>query len=155
MKKKRTIVLLAAEDNPDDRLLIELAWEEIVGINLYFVEDGEELTDFLCHQGKYVDPTTAPQPDLILLDLKLPRKNGYEALQEIKTHPNLRKIPIVVLTTSKAESDIISSYDLGANSCFAKPNTFEGVLELMRIINTYWFETANLPFHIPASGDEF
>ncbi len=152
--KKRIIVLLVAEDNPDDRLLLELAWEEIAGVNLYFVEDGEELIDFLCCRGKYGDSSNAPQPDLILLDLKLPRKNGYEALQEIKTHPNLRKIPIIVLTTSKAESDIISSYDLGANSYFAKPDTFEKAIKLMQMINAYWFETANLPFHSPVNFDE-
>lgn len=145
MEKNRSIILLAADDNPDDRLLIEMAWEEIANINLYFVEDGEELMDFLCRQGKYMAVPRVSQPDLILLDLKMPRKNGYEALQEIKAHDNLRKIPIVVLTTSEAELDITRSYDLGANSCFTKPDTFEGVLELMRTLNTYWFKTANLP----------
>ncbi len=142
--KKRKVVLIA-DDNPDDRLLLKTAWEETASNSLYFVEDGEELMNFLFHQGKYGDPGTAIQPDLILLDFKMPRKNGYEVLQDLKNNPDFRKIPIVVMTTSKSESDILRSYNLGANSYFTKPDTFEEILALMQTINSYWFESATLP----------
>lgn len=103
-KKGKNITILVAEDDEDDRLLMEEALaENRLANDLYFVEDGEELMDFLLHRGNYSDPQLAPRPSLILLDLNMPRKDGREAIKEIKSDPNLRQIPIVVLTTSKAE----------------------------------------------------
>lgn len=143
-KKKCTI--LVADDDPDDRLLLEDALTEThLGDNIYFVEDGEELLDYLLGQGKYTEPNTHPRPDLILLDLNMPRKDGREALKEIKSTPKLRQIPIVVLTTSKAEEDIYSTYDLGVNSFISKPVSFEGLVELMEKLGMYWFDTVKLP----------
>lgn len=110
---------------------------------LHLVRDGEELMDYLYRRGKYSDQ--APRPGLILLDLNMPRKDGREALREIKADPELRQIPIVVLTTSKAEEDIYRSYDLGANSFITKPVTFSALVEVMRTIGKYWFEMVELP----------
>ena len=136
-------VILMAEDDPDDRLLTREAWAENRLINdLYFVEDGVELLDYLHRRGKYAD---APRPDLILLDLNMPRKDGREALAEIKTDPNLRCIPVVVLTTSKAEGDILRSYDLGVSGFITKPVTFDELVEAMRIVGEYWFAIVKLP----------
>ena len=112
---------------------------------LYFVEDGEELMDYLNHRGEYSDPESAPRPSLILLDLNMPRKDGREALKEIKSDPALRRIPIVVLTTSKAEEDILRTYDLGVSSFIAKPVVFESMVEILKTLGTYWFEIVELP----------
>jgi CheY-like chemotaxis protein len=140
------IVILMADDDPDDRLLTERALvASRVANDLRFVEDGEELMDYLLKQGKYAAPGAAPQPGLILLDLNMPRKDGREALREIKAHPDLHCIPVVILTTSKAEEDIYRSYNLGANSYIAKPVTFERLVELMRALGTYWIEFVELP----------
>jgi CheY-like chemotaxis protein len=113
--------------------------------NLHFVQDGEELMDYLCRRGKYTDESNSPRPGLILLDLNMPKKDGREALREIKADPNLRQIPVVVLTTSKAEEDIYHSYDLGANSFITKPVTFASLVEVMKTIGKYWFEIVELP----------
>jgi CheY-like chemotaxis protein len=109
------------------------------------VEDGEELMDYLRRQGRYADPEQSPRPGLVLLDLNMPRKDGREALREIKSDPELRRIPIVVMTTSKAEEDIFRSYDLGANSYISKPVTFEALVELMKVLGRYWIEFVELP----------
>lgn len=122
------------------------ALEESRVVNdLRFVEDGDELLDYLYHRGKYTDAQSAPVPGLILLDLNMPRKDGREALREIKADPDLRRIPIVVLTTSKAEEDIYRTYDLGANSFVTKPVSFEGLVNVMRDIGRYWIEIVELP----------
>jgi CheY-like chemotaxis protein len=135
-----------ADDDADDRMLTRDALEESRVMNdLYFVEDGEELMDYLNRRGKYADPAPAPRPGLILLDLNMPRKDGREALREIKADPNLRRIPIVIMTTSKAEEDVYRSYDLGANSFITKPVTFERLVELMRTLGQYWIEFVELP----------
>jgi CheY-like chemotaxis protein len=132
-----------ADDDADDRMLAKEALEESRVINdLYFVEDGEELMDFLQKRGKFSD---APRPGLILLDLNMPRKDGREALKEIKADPGLRRIPIVVMTTSKAEEDIFRSYDLGASSFITKPVTFDRLVELMKTLGQYWVEFVELP----------
>lgn len=143
---KQPIVILMADDDADDRLLTEraLAQSRVVN-NLRFVEDGEELMDYLRRCGKYAAPGAAPRPDLILLDLNMPRKDGREALKEIKQDPLLRCLPVIVLTTSKAEEDISRSYNLGANSYIAKPVTFERLVELMKTLGTYWVEFVELP----------
>src|SRR3954471_4543735 len=134
------IQILMADDDPDDRLMARKALQEYRLKNgIQFVEDGEELMDYLRHRGKYADPATSPEPGLILLDLNMPKKDGREALAEIKADPKLRHIPVVVLTTSKAEEDIIRSYDLGVNSYITKPVSFQGLAEVMKILSIYWF----------------
>ncbi len=112
---------------------------------LYSVQDGEELLDYLFRKGNYTDPTKAPRPGLILLDLNMPKKDGREALKEIKSHADLQDIPIVVFTTSKAEEDIYRSYKLGVNSFITKPVTFESMIEVMQALGKYWFEVVTLP----------
>jgi CheY-like chemotaxis protein len=109
------------------------------------VEDGEELMDYLHGRGQYVGTQAKPRPNLILLDLNMPRKDGREALKEIKSCPELRNIPVVVLTTSKAEEDILRTYDLGVNSFIVKPVTFDGMVEVLKTIGKYWFEIVELP----------
>ena len=145
MSKGKAIAILMAEDDPDDRLLACEAFEESRLANeLHLVEDGEELMDYLYRRGEY-DEASAPRPGVILLDLNMPRKDGREALREIKADPDLRRIPVVVLTTSKAEEDILRTYDLGVNSFIVKPVTFANLVEVMRALGRYWFEIVELP----------
>ena len=145
-EKARPIVILMAEDDPDDRLLTQDALTESRLTNgLHFVEDGVELLDYLYKRGKYANPNRPPRPDLILLDLNMPRKDGREALEVIKADPDLRRIPVVVLTTSKAEEDILASYNLGVSGFITKPVTFSPLIEIMRIIGEYWFTIVKLP----------
>ncbi|WP_375335916.1 response regulator [Microcoleus sp. FACHB-831] len=140
------ISILMAEDDPDDRLLAREAMAESrLANSLYFVEDGEELLDYLYRRNKYTQASSSPRPGLILLDLNMPKKDGREALKEIKADPNLRQIPVVVMTTSKADADIYRSYDLGANSFITKPVTFESLVEVMKALGKYWFEIVELP----------
>ncbi|HLF01028.1 MAG TPA: response regulator [Anaerolineales bacterium] len=140
------IALLMADDDEDDCLLTKDALAESHLINrLHFVHDGAELLDYLHHRGRFADPQAAPRPGLILLDLNMPRKDGREALREIKTDPALRLIPVVVLTTSKAEEDILKTYDLGASAYVTKPVTFEGLVDVMRTLGEFWFEIVSLP----------
>ena len=140
------ITILVADDDPDDRLMMEEALEEsLLANDLHFVEDGEELMDYLYHRGEYENYDNSPRPKLLLLDLNMPKKDGREALKEIKADPKLRQIPIVVLTTSKAEEDIYRSYDLGVNSFVSKPVTFDSLVELMKSLGKYWFEIVALP----------
>lgn len=137
------IIILMADDDADDRMLTKEALAESRVLNdLRFVEDGEELMDYLKKRGEFVD---SPRPGLILLDLNMPRKDGREALKEIKADPDLRRIPVVVMTTSKAEEDIYRSYDLGASSFITKPVTFDRLVELMRTLGQYWVEFVELP----------
>ncbi len=140
------ITLLLADDDPDDRLLVEEALEEGNSrIELRSVEDGEELVSYLLRRGRYADPSLSPRPALVLLDLKMPRKDGHRALEEIKGDPRLRRIPVVVLSTSKAEEDVARAYDLGANSFVVKPTDFRTLVESMRTMEGYWGETVVLP----------
>src|SRR3954468_23345453 len=142
----KPIVILLADDDEEDRMLAADALEESRVVNdLRFVEDGDELLDYLYRRGRYSDDGSAPSPGLILLDLNMPRKDGREALKEIKADPDLRRIPIIVLTTSKAEEDIYRTYDLGANSFITKPVSFEGLVSVMRDIGRYWIEIVELP----------
>jgi CheY-like chemotaxis protein len=135
-----------AEDDEDDCLLArEALVESRLANDLRFVKDGEELMDYLHRRGKYSRVSDAPRPGLILLDLNMPKKDGREALKEIKSDPNLRQIPVVVLTTSKAEEDIYRIYDLGANSFITKPVTFSSLVEVMKTLGKYWFEIVELP----------
>jgi CheY-like chemotaxis protein len=145
-KKGKAVTILVAEDDEDDRMLMQDALEENrLANDLHFVCDGEELMDYLLHRGQYSDPKTAPRPSLILLDLNMPRKDGREALKEIKSDPTLRQIPVVVLTTSKAEEDILRTYDLGVSSFIAKPVIFESMVQIIKALGKYWFEIVELP----------
>lgn len=140
------IIILLADDDADDRMLTrEALAESRLANDLRFVEDGEELMHYLNHRGRFADPASSPRPGLILLDLNMPRKDGREALEEIKSDPALRHIPVVVLTTSKAEEDVYRSYDLGVNSFVIKPVSFEGLVAVMRGLGRYWFEIVELP----------
>lgn len=142
----KPITILLADDDADDRLLTRDAFQESRIRNiLETVEDGEELMDYLLHRGQYSGDGAKPHPSLILLDLNMPRKDGREALKEIKGNPDLRNIPIVVLTTSKAEEDILRTYDLGVNSFIIKPVTFDGMVDMIRTLGKYWFEIVELP----------
>ena len=144
--KGKRITILVAEDDEDDRLLMQDALEENrLANDLHFVTDGVELLDYLNRRGDYTDPQSSPRPSLILLDLNMPRKDGREALKEIKADPELRKIPIVVLTTSKAEEDILRTYDLGVSSFIAKPVVFDSMVQIMKMLGTYWIEIVELP----------
>ena len=142
----RPITILIADDDADDRMMASEALEESrLANDLRFVEDGEELLDYLYHRGRFAGADDSPRPGLILLDLNMPRKDGREALREIKSDPGLRSIPVVVLTTSKAEEDIYRTYDLGVNSFITKPVLFESLVEVMRTLGKYWFEIVELP----------
>ncbi len=143
---KKTITFLIADDDPDDRLLIKESLEEARLANpLHFVEDGVELLDYLQRKNQYANLAGHPLPGLILLDLNMPRKNGIEALKEIKADQELRQIPIVVFTTSKAEEDIFRTYNLGVNSFISKPVNFEAFVDVVRTLTKYWFEIVELP----------
>lgn len=143
--RAKAITILIAEDDADDRLLTMEALEENrLANDLHFVEDGEDLLDYLYQRGNY-NPMSAPRPGLILLDLNMPKMDGREALKVLKKDPDLRQIPIVVLTTSKAEEDILRTYDLGVNSFISKPVTFEQLVDVIRKLGDYWFGIVELP----------
>ena len=145
------ITILMADDDPDDRLMAQSAFEvSHLANDLRFVVDGQELMDYLLRRGKYADPALSPRPGLILLDLNMPRKDGREALAEIKADPDLQTIPVVVLTTSKAEEDIYRSYAVGASSFITKPVSFEGLVDVVRTVGHYWFEIVALPNEQPS-----
>jgi len=145
-KNAKPVVFLMADDDPDDRLLIKEAFQEsLITNSIYFVEDGVELMDYLHKRDRYAHTSEAPTPDLILLDLNMPRKDGREALAEIKADPHLRYIPVVVLTTSKAEEDIMRSYDIGAAGYITKPVTFDGLVEAIKGLKRYWVQIVRLP----------
>jgi CheY-like chemotaxis protein len=140
------IVILLAEDDDDDlQMTVDALQENRLGNDLRVTRDGEELMDYLLRRGRYAEPNDAPTPGLILLDLNMPKKDGREALAEIKSNSALRKIPVIVLTTSKAEEDIFRSYDLGVNSFITKPVTFAGLTEAIKVLSQYWFEIVELP----------
>lgn len=147
-RDKHTVTILIADDDPDDRLMIKEALAEKRLANpLHFVEDGQELMDYLNHQGKYITPNNQPLPGLILLDLNMPKKDGREALFEIKADPILRSIPVVILTTSKMEEDILRTYNLGVNSFITKPFSFDALVDIMQTITKYWLEIVELPIN--------
>ncbi|HEY9614121.1 response regulator [Allocoleopsis sp.] len=144
--RRHPVTILMADDDPDDCMLAREALAESRFANdLHFVSDGEELMDYLYRRGKYSAPGSAPRPGLILLDLNMPKKDGREVLRELKADPHLRQIPVLVLTTSKAEEDIYCSYYLGANSYITKPVTFSSLIEVMQTLSKYWFEIVELP----------
>jgi CheY-like chemotaxis protein len=141
------MTILLAEDDPEDRELTKEAMAESHLANeIRFVTDGQDLMDYLRREGEYKGSgADVPTPGIILLDLNMPRMDGREALAEIKGDPDLRQIPVVVLTTSKAEEDIVGTYDLGVNSFITKPVTFAALVEVMQTWSRYWFEIVDLP----------
>ena len=144
------ITILMAEDDPDDRLMTQEAFNECrLGNPLKFATDGEQLMDYLHRRGEYADDIRYPMPGLILLDLNMPRKDGREALREIKADPELRKIPVVVLTTSKADEDVTASYLDGANSFITKPVSFSALIAVVQALGTYWLQIVDLPVDTP------
>lgn len=144
--KGESVRILIADDDEDDRMLIADAFEEARLTNpVAFVKDGEELMNYLHRTGEYADLTDEDKPGIILLDLNMPKKDGRTALKEIREDDNLRNIPIVVLTTSKSEEDVLRTYNLGVNSFITKPVTFEGLVEVVRILGKYWIEIVAIP----------
>jgi CheY-like chemotaxis protein len=144
--EKIPLTLLIAEDDPDDRIMTREAFEENFLLNqMHFVENGEELMSYLHKQGKYADKKKYCQPELILLDLNMPKKDGRETLKEIKAHPDFCRIPVIILTTSHAEEDIIRTYELGVNSFITKPVTFIQFVEVIKTLGKYWFDFVELP----------
>jgi two-component system response regulator len=142
----RPITILMADDDADDRMLTQDAFiRSRLANDLRFVVDGEDLMDYLKHRGRYQDPATAPRPGLILLDLNMPRMSGREALEAIQADPELKQIRVVILTPSKAEEDILRSYELNAASYITKPVTFEGLVEVIATLGKYWLEIVELP----------
>ncbi|MBI3600391.1 MAG: response regulator [Nitrospinae bacterium] len=141
-----TIDILLVEDNPDD---VELTMRALkkgkIGNNIYVVRDGEDALDFLFHRGEYSDKKKFPIPGLILLDLNLPKRNGIEILREIKAEPILKRVPVIMLTTSKRDEDIIQSYDLGVNSYIMKPVEFDKFIQTIKNIELYWVLTNTPP----------
>jgi CheY-like chemotaxis protein len=146
VRPTRAITILLADDDEEDlQMTQEALLQSRLGNDLRIVLDGEELMDYLHRRGQYDAPADAPKPGLILLDLNMPKKDGREALAEIKADPELRTIPVVVLTTSQAEEDIFRTYDLGVSSYITKPVTFDGLVEAMKVLSRYWFEIVELP----------
>jgi len=147
MQRDRTpITIVIADDDADDRMLIEDAFEENDVQNpLHFVEDGEQLLQYLKREGDFTEHKSQPLPGLILLDLNMPKMDGRTALAEIRQHDLLCRIPVVILTTSKADEDVIRTYDMKANSFITKPVTFEGLVRVVRAISEFWIGIAALP----------
>ena len=138
--------ILLADDDDDDFYLTERALKENRLRNeISRVKDGEELMRYLRHSGEFNNAVRTPEPGLILLDLNMPKMDGREALREIKADPILHHIPVVVLTTSRAEEDVVRSYEFGVNSYIIKPLTFQGLVDAMKAVGTYWFEVVALP----------
>ncbi len=144
---KATLTIIIADDDGDDRMLIEDAFQESRLANpLIFVENGVELLECLRGEGKFVGgPAAKKKPGLILLDLNMPKMDGRTALAHLKADPDLRRIPVIVLTTSKAEEDVFRTYDLGVNSFITKPVSFEALVDVVRTLNHYWIEIVQLP----------
>lgn len=152
-KRSKPITILMADDDPDDRAMTKEAFaESCLGNDLRFVEDGEELLDYLNRRGKYSDPAKSPFPSILLLDLNMPRKDGREALKELKADPRFRTIRVIIMTTSKAEEDVIRMYNLSAASYITKPVTFEGLIEVVKALGKYWLEIVELPADADANG---
>lgn len=146
MSRNETVRILVADDDEDDRMLIADAFEESLLKNpVDFVKDGEELMQYLRQEGPYADMEGWTLPGIILLDLNMPKKDGRTALKEIREDPALKNIPIVVLTTSKSEEDILKTYNLGVNSFITKPVTFDGLVDVVKVLGKYWIEIVAIP----------
>ena len=142
----KPVTILMADDDPDDRQMTKEAFADArLANDLRFVEDGVELLDYMNRRGKYAAPGAAPRPGLLLLDLNMPRKDGRQALQELKADPRFRALRVIIMTTSKAEEDILRSYHLSAASYIAKPVTFDALVDVIRTLGKYWLEIVELP----------
>jgi len=145
---KEPINILLVEDNPLDVEMIQETFKLIESKNrLFFTKDGEEALDFIYHRGKYQDTSLAPVPDLILLDIRMPKVDGLEVLKVIKSDENLKKIPVLVLTISDRDADIRKAYEYGANSYIVKPIEFSGFVNILTKVEEYWLTIAKLPPH--------
>lgn len=146
-KKVNPLSILIADDDEDDYLLILEALKEagIDATTVHWVKDGSETLEYLSSRANGCNGSSGQLPSVILLDLNMPKKDGREALEEIKSHPSFRKIPVIVMTTSSAETDVAKSYDLGVNSFIQKPDHFHDLVEIMRSIFHYWLHTVKLP----------
>lgn len=143
IEKSKHVEILMVEDNPADvRLTMEAFRDAKVLNNLNVVADGEEAMAFLRHEGKYAD---APRPDLILLDLNLPKKDGREVLEDIKQDPSLKRIPVVILTTSEDEKDILKAYDLHVNAYITKPVDLDQFIKVVEAVEDFWLSVVKLP----------
>jgi CheY-like chemotaxis protein len=146
IRNSNPIRIVVADDDADDRLMIKDAFEESkLGNPVDFVEDGVQLMEYLRREGDYKHLANQPFPGFILLDLNMPRKDGRTALKEIKESAELHRIPIVILTTSKAEEDIIKTYNLGVNSFICKPVSFDKLVDIVKTVGHYWIEIVALP----------
>lgn len=146
IRNKSPIRIVVADDDMDDRMMIKDAFEESkLGNPVDFVEDGVQLMEYLRREGEYRHLASQPFPGFILLDLNMPRKDGRTALKEIKESTELHRIPIVILTTSKAEEDIIKTYNLGVNSFICKPVSFDKLVDIVKTVGHYWIEIVALP----------
>ena len=143
---RRRITILLAEDDPGDQELTRRALQDdLMRADLRVVEDGEEALEYLRREGAYSDPEDSPRPDLMLLDLNMPRMNGRELLKILKDDPDLGRIPVCVLTTSEQEADILRSYDLGCNSYIQKPVEMDQFVNAVQKLGQYWFDVVTLP----------
>ena len=141
--EEKPVEVLLAEDNPGDVMLTKKALEQgKLANNLHVATDGVEALQFLRQEGEYSDE---PRPDLVLLDLNMPRKDGQDVLKELKDDPDLRRIPVVVLTSSESEEDIAKSYELNANAYLTKPVDFDGFIEIVNRMENFWFKVVKLP----------
>lgn len=142
---KLVVILLVDDDAGDQELTRRALEEDVLRVDLRIVSDGEEALDYLFGRGAYAAAGAAPRPDLILLDLNMPRMNGREVLQTLKKSPELCRVPVVILTTSQQEADILATYDLGCNSYVQKPVDIERFIKVVREMGNYWFEVVTLP----------
>jgi CheY-like chemotaxis protein len=146
IRNSNPIRIVVADDDVDDRMMIKDAFDESkLGNPVDFVEDGVQLMEYLRREGDYKHLASQPFPGFILLDLNMPRKDGRTALKEIKESAELHRIPIVILTTSKAEEDIIKTYNLGVNSFICKPVSFDKLVDIVKTVGHYWIEIVALP----------
>lgn len=147
MNHRKSVTILVADDDEEDRMFFRDAFEEnnLTHHDLRFVEDGQELMNYLLQVEQYSAQVSSPRPGIIVLDLNMPRKDGRESLSEIKAHPVLRSIPVIVMTTSGADNDILSTYNLGVNSFIKKPITANALTDIVRVIGEYWLKAVQLP----------
>lgn len=143
--RRAAIVLLADDDQADQELTQRALQEDVLRVDLKIVGNGEQALDYLWHRGAYAESGAAPRPDLVLLDLNMPRIDGKQVLQRMRGDESLRRIPVVILTTSRQEEDILRSYNLGCNSFITKPVEVDAFVRAVRELGTYWFELVTLP----------
>lgn len=152
MIAQRRTILMADDDGEDCSLVAEALREIAAPYDLRFVHNGEDLFDYLHRRGEYEDAHDAPLPDLIFLDLRMPRKDGRETLRELKTDPHWRNVPVIALTTSTARDDVRFCYDMGVNAYVTKPATFRELVRILGAVTHYWFEVAELPPRVRHGG---